>query len=113
MTVPNWGKITPTQGDMLMVAGHVLHPHFVDAGTIDSDEDRLEAMRTGRERLRRRTGQDFGYDLSGWHELLLNSDDDQWGYRHPYAWGRVGPAIERAIADADRIRLAQLLEQAG
>lgn len=110
MTIPNWGKITPTQGDMLMLAGHVLRPFHVPPGTVEPDEDRLVSMKTGRERLRRRTGHDCGYDLAGWHELLLGSDDD-WGYRHPDAWSVVRPAIEQAVNDPDRIRLAELLNR--
>jgi hypothetical protein len=114
MTVPNWGRITPTQGDMLMVAGHVLRPYrFVPPGTAEQDQDRLAAMKTGRERLRRRTGHDCGYDLARWHELLLGSEGDEWGYRHPYAWSAVRLAIEQAIADPDRIRLIELLNQEG
>ncbi len=108
MTIPNWGRITPSQDFMLMLAGHVLRRSFVPPGTVEPDEVRLEAMQKGRESLRRLTGQDFGYDLARWHDLLLGSED--YGYRHPYAWRTVRPAIERTLTDADRLRLVKLLE---
>ena len=108
MTIPNWGRITPSQGDMLMLAGHVLRCYPVPQGTVEPDEDRLEAMRQGRESLRRLTGQDFGYDLARWHGYLL--ENDQWDYQHPYEWQVVQPAIERVLTDPDRLRLAKLLE---
>jgi len=108
MTIPNWGRITPCQGDMLMLAGHALRRYHMPRGTVETDEDRLEAMRQGRQNLRRLTGQDFGYDLARWHAHLLGNDE--WGYRHPYAWRTVRPAIERALTDADRLRLVKVLE---
>jgi hypothetical protein len=111
MTIPNWGRITPTQGAMLSLAGHVLRRHPVKPGTVESDEDRLAAMRTARTQLHRGTGHDCGYDLGLWHEFLLSSGDDEWGYRHPYAWRRVQSAIEQALADSDRLRLARILEE--
>jgi hypothetical protein len=96
---------------MLMLAGHVLRPFMPPTDAVELDADRLEAMRAGREQLRRMTGQDFGYDLARWHELLLGSPD--WGYSHPYAWRTVRPAIEAALVDSDRQRLVAVLEQEG
>ncbi|MEQ1505231.1 MAG: hypothetical protein ABMB14_23575 [Myxococcota bacterium] len=111
MTLPNWGRLTPTQALMLSLAGHVLHGHPVEPGTVETDEDRLASMREGRDGLIAQTGRDLGFDLSRWHELLLASVDDAWGYRHPYGWRRVRSAIERALADPDRARLARMLEE--
>jgi hypothetical protein len=109
MTVPGWGQVTPAQMYMVMLAGHVLHRHPVQPGTVEPDEARLRAMALGRARLRRLTGQDFGYDLRRWHEHLLADEDT--GYSHPFAWDTVRPAIERALADSDRERLMALLER--
>lgn len=109
MTVPNWGRVTPIQMDMLMLAGHVMRPHPVPPGTVEPDEARLRAMAMGRAQLRRLTEQDFGYDLPRWHEYLLAAENVQ--YCHPYAWHAVRPAIERALTDPDRERLVTLLEQ--
>jgi hypothetical protein len=108
MTIPNWGRITPAQGFMLRLAGHVLQRYVVPPGTVEPDEERLRSMKAGKKSLCSLTGEDFGYDLARWHEWLLANDDV--GYKHPYAWRTVRPAIERAIADPDRIRLAGLLE---
>jgi hypothetical protein len=117
MTIPYWGKVTPSQMFMLMLAGHVLDRRFVASGKPDPkddpDEARLASMRMGRDRLRRLTGHDCGYDLGRWHQLLLGDADDEWGYRHPYAWRSVRPAIEEAINDPDRLRLLQMLAQQG
>jgi hypothetical protein len=111
VTIPNWGRIVPSQGDMLAVAGHVLRPYPVPPGTVEPDEERLDAMRAGREGLRRLTGQDCGYDLAAWHRLLLSNPD--WGYTHPYARRAVHRAVEAALADPDRLRLVKVLEQEG
>src|SRR5262249_34143233 len=108
VTIPNWGRITPSQADMLMLAGHVLRPYPVPQGTVEPDEDRLKAMRQGRENLCRLTGEAFGYDLARWPAHLLGNDE--WGYQHPYAGRTVRPAIERALTDPDRLRLVKLLE---
>lgn len=91
-----------------MLAGHVLRRYPVPSGTVEPDEDRLKAMRQGRENLRRLTRQDFGYDLARWHAHLLGNNE--WGYRHPYGWRIVRPAIEQALTDPDRVRLVKLLE---
>lgn len=113
MTIPRWGRITPAQGDMLMLAGYTMTRRPVTPGAVPSDEARLTAMRAGRAGLRRLTGHDCGYDLGRWHELLLASVGDEWGYRHPYAWRAVRPAVEQGITDPDRLRLARMLEAEG
>jgi hypothetical protein len=110
VTIPNWGRLTPTQGFMLMLAGHVLRPLLVEPGTIETDDDRLEAMNQGREYLCKLTKQDFGYDLARWHEFLV-ANDQELGYTHPYAWKTVKREIEKAIGDPDRLRLVRLVEK--
>jgi hypothetical protein len=62
------------------------------------------------EHLRSLTKQDFEYDLAKWHELLVGNDEE-WGYKHPYAWRTVKRAIEKAMEDPDRLRLVRLLEE--
>jgi hypothetical protein len=105
MTIARWGRITPAQGAMLMLASNVLRRFSGPAN--DSDEDRLAAMKEGREMLVRSERCDLGYDLKAWHELLLERGDKS--YRHPYGWSRVRKEIERAISDPDRVRLVALL----
>jgi hypothetical protein len=107
MTIPGWGQVTPAQMYVLMLAGHVLHRRPVEPGKVESDEGRLRTMALGRARLRKWTGQDFGYDLRRWHEHLLA--DETTGYSHPHAWDTVRPAIERSLSDPDRERLVALL----
>jgi peptidoglycan/xylan/chitin deacetylase (PgdA/CDA1 family) len=107
LTIPGWGRLTPSHGFMLMLAGRVLRRRHVPPGTAEPDEERLKAMALGRERLRKLTGQDFGYDLKRWHEHLLGTDAG--GYRHPYGWGVVRPAIEQVLDDEDRLRLVEML----
>jgi hypothetical protein len=97
---------------MLMLAGHVISRHYVPPGTVEPDEDRLQQMRVGRQRLCRLTGQDFGYDLGRWHAFLTDAEDEH-GYQHPYAWSAVRPAIEKALKDSDRLRLVKFLEGDG
>jgi hypothetical protein len=109
MTIPNWGRVTPSQMFMLMLAGHVLRRYLVPPDIVEPDGDRIEAMKEGRELLRGLTGEDFGDDLPRWHAFLI-SGKDEWGYRHPYAWRTVRPAIERAMGDQDRLRLVWMLE---
>ena len=50
------------------------------------------------------TGMDFGYDLQRWHQYMLKQEE-QHGYTHPYAADGVIPAVERAIAEAQRLWL--------
>jgi hypothetical protein len=45
MTLPNWGRVTPSQMFMLLLAGHVLSRGYIPPGTIQPDEERLESMR--------------------------------------------------------------------
>ncbi len=108
MTVPHWGRVTPVQGFMLMLAGHVLH-RLHESGMVEPDQERLDAMRQGRKALCQLTGQDFGFDLARWHEYLLS--DNRHGYKHPYAGRVVKRAIEEALHDQDRLRLVNQLEE--
>jgi hypothetical protein len=112
MTIPIWGRVTPSRVSRLQLAGHVLRRNDVEPGTAVSDDVRLRAIRHGRQQRRRLTGQDRGYDLRRWHDLLLSGSRD-WAYRHPYAWATVKPASETAITDPDRRRLLTMLEEAG
>lgn len=109
MTIPGWGRLTPVQINMLKLAGR-LGRRPREPGIDLADEERLKAMAVGRDLLRRLTGVDFGYDLRRWHEHLIGADE--YGYRHPYAWRVVRPAIEEALEDPERLQLVRQLEQA-
>ena len=108
MTIPHWGRITPSQGYILMLAGHVISGLQPEFGAVEPDERRLDAMRAGYAGLCRLTGRDHGYDLAKWHQALM-AGNDEFGYRHPYAWRTVRKAIETDINDSDRMRLVRLL----
>jgi hypothetical protein len=109
MTLMSYGRATPTQMDMLCLAGGVFRRR--DITTDASDDDRIQSMRVARAKLVRKTGADFGYDLQSWHTYLLShDDDDSFGYRHSYAWSTVRNAIQRFIRDPDRRRLLSIIE---
>jgi peptidoglycan/xylan/chitin deacetylase (PgdA/CDA1 family) len=110
MTIPGWGRLTPVQINMLMLAGR-LGRHPREPGMELADKERMEAMAVGRKWLPRLTGVDFGYDLQRWHEHLLGADEH--GYRHPYGWRVVRQAIEKALEDLERLQLVRQLEQSG
>jgi hypothetical protein len=48
MTIPGWGRLTPSQMYMLMLAGHALRRGYVPQGTVEADEERLKAMALGK-----------------------------------------------------------------
>lgn len=64
MTIAGWGKVTPSQMYMLQLAGYVLTRYVLrrdyDRPGSYPDEERLDSMRAGLERLRHLTGEDFG-----------------------------------------------------
>ena len=106
MTVPNYGRTTPLQSDMLALGG-------VLCGVPEnqwSDEDRLQAMQHARESLRADTGEDFGYDISAWHQFLLQSENHKDEYMFHYAWRAVEPKVMELINDPDRQRLLAIAE---
>lgn len=102
MTIPNWGKLTPTQAAMINLAGHAFEE------PTDDPEKKRRAIAYGRWELREITGKDFGFDLGKWHEYLLIND--RLGYCHSYGWQRIGPAIQTAIKDSERQQLVKQLE---
>jgi hypothetical protein len=106
MTIPRFGRITPLQGDMLELAGHVLSRQREADGT---DEERMAAIEAGHAALVRRVGHDLGYDVRAWHERLLSDNAWREQYQHPYAWRGVREAVQRAFADPDRERLVTAL----
>ena len=67
-------------------------------------------MRRGHAALVGTTGQDFGYDLVKWREFLVDHDNE-FGYRHRYAFSSVDQAVEQAIADPEFSRLASIAAQ--
>jgi hypothetical protein len=64
-------------------------------------------MRIGHAWLIRQTGEDFGYDLAAWREYLL-ARPSRLGYHHPGAFAAVDLEMQKAIADPEYGRLAQL-----
>ena len=104
MTLPDYGRVTPVQMDMLMLAGEPLL-HGVEA---PSDLDRVRVMKEARESLKKFTGVDFGYDLSAWNEFLLTSPEFSKEYTFSYAWKAVKRRIEELIRDPHRARLVEM-----
>jgi hypothetical protein len=92
---------------MLQLAGYGIdyRSRSIRVGT--SEDDCKQNMRKGRESLQETTGQDFGYDLAAWHEYLCQDEEN--GYTRPYVFRGESRAIEQAIDDRDRQRLAKFL----
>jgi hypothetical protein len=112
MTLPQFGKLVPLQGDVLEVAGYVLSRDAEADVVPASDEERIRIMRTGRAALVQRTGQDFGYDLAKWVEFLESDEELREEFTHPYAYRSTLKWLREAMADLDRQRLVSLIEQA-
>ena len=108
MTMRPFGNVTPIQMDKLRLAGYGVDYQARRIRLSRSDDERLNNMRAGRAGLRRATGRDFGLDLGAWHEFLT-SEEEESGYRHPYAFRGVASAIRRAIGNKQRQRLAKQL----
>jgi hypothetical protein len=107
----SWGMsgpdLFPSQLFMLDLAGLVItrRCQFQPA---KNEHKRKRLMRRGRRELRKWTDQDFGYDLTAWHEYLLAHDE---GYAHPYAREGFEQCILEAVGDEVRQRLAAELAQ--
>lgn len=107
MTIPLFGRVTPSQMDMLFLVGYRISGSDV---TLEiPDEERTEYIVQAREDLKQRTGRDFGYDLAAWHDFLASNKD--YGYTHPYAYSGVRRAVEEAMLDPERIRIVSQLEE--
>jgi hypothetical protein len=111
MTMRSFGRVMPIHIDMLQLASYAVLWGERDIRPAASDEDCLRQIRAGRIALRQATGQDFGYDLAAWREFLLSAPDDEFGYRHPYAFSGVDRAVQRAIRSPRRRRLVAQLEE--
>jgi hypothetical protein len=106
MSLPEYGRVTPLQMDMLMLAGE----DVLNGGTeAPSDMDRVRVMKEARESLKKLTGVDFGYDLSAWNKFLLNSPELSKEYKFRYAWKAVKRRIEEIIDDPHRVRLIEMV----
>ena len=57
------------------------------------------------------TGEDFGFDLVIWRNFFLKDDNDEYGYKHPYAFENVDEAIQLAILDTNRKRIIEMRER--
>jgi hypothetical protein len=73
-----------------------------------TDDGKLDAMRDGRQRLTRATGQDFGFDVAAWRDFLIERGED-FGYTHPYAYRTVDRAVRKWMADGATIALLESL----
>lgn len=107
MSVPRFGRVTPLQGDVLNLGG-------IACGVPEDlmqDSDRVTAMQEARDSLRKETGEDFGFDLSKWHEFLVTSPKFSEEYTFHFAWKSVCKAVEERISDPERLRLAALASQ--
>ncbi|MFT5091492.1 MAG: hypothetical protein ACI93T_000305 [Porticoccaceae bacterium] len=103
MTIPGCGRLTPIHAAMVNLAGHAFN------APDESQEEKRRAIAHGRWELQRLTGDDFGFDLSKWHEYLMQ--EDKLGYCHSYGWSRVFPAVHQAIKDPERQQLVEQLEK--
>ena len=108
MTLRPFGRVTPIHREMLRLAGYVVDYAKRVIRPAKTDNDFLDTMRDGRTSLCKGTGRDFGFDLAAWREFPATAPDDEFGYRHPYAFRRVDGAVKRALKNPRR---AQLVEQ--
>jgi hypothetical protein len=107
----SFGRVVPIHIDMLQLSGYTPAWRERDIRPSDTDEEFLRAMRAGRAALRRATGQDFGYDVAARREFLVSALDDEFGYRHPYAFSGIDRAVQRAIRSRRRRELVAQLEE--
>lgn len=96
-----FGRTTPSQMSMLLLAGIDYSISLVDMELLD--EEKMNMMTSGRKLLQKMTGEDFGFDLTNWRNFFINNDEnDEYGYKHPYAFEDVDEAIRQAILDPHR-----------
>src|SRR5262249_30315459 len=107
MSLRPFGRVVPIQIDVLALAGYETDYRERRIRLGADDDARKRNMRRGRRGLRRRTGQDFGYDLAAWHNCL--GAQPELGYTHSYAYAGVARAVRRAIGESRRHRLAEEL----
>jgi hypothetical protein len=110
MSIPGFGRIMPIHFEILGLIGWRLSP--AGSELIASELERIEEMRKAHADLVRTTGQDFGYDLAKWRDFFL-AYDEQFGYRHPYAFATVDRAVRSAIADPTFPRLGAFASAGG
>jgi hypothetical protein len=109
MTIPGFGRITPIQRDLLVLAGYRLTRSKALNGSLVPDDERVSLMCKALQSLRQSTGADFGFDLSAWEAYLMSDPDSL--YRHPYAFSETRKRIAAAIADPQRRRRVQGLDE--
>jgi hypothetical protein len=101
VTIYRFGQVTPTQMYILWFIGYRLS---MDEATLAiPDEERIKNIVLARKTLHSFTGVDFGYDLSAWHNFLIEQKDH--GYTHPYAFRGVKQAVLEAKSDKVRAAL--------
>jgi hypothetical protein len=109
MTIPGFGRLTPSQKYMVELTGTPLPSRYGydRSAPPPTDEQRVVAMRHGRAELRQMTGEDFGYDLAAWRTFLTGGD---FGFTHPYGAEAAEETIDEALVNPDRPRLVAMAE---
>jgi hypothetical protein len=108
MTIGTFGKILPIHGSVLRLIGYDLRRGRGPSTLEMPDEQRMAIMRAGLEELKRRTGQNFGFDLRAWPEYLRAHSQE---YRHPYAYRRVHREALLRSTDEKYLELARRISQ--
>ncbi|MBL3554163.1 hypothetical protein [Rhodovulum sulfidophilum] len=113
MMIASFGRITPLQGDMLLLVGFgpSSRDGIRDLETPVEQSEILENIRKGREELVRSTGQDFSHSLQSWHNFLMSSEEFKRKYTHPYGWRNVERAVKAELRKPERARLEALADQ--
>jgi hypothetical protein len=107
-----FGRTTPSQMFMLALAG--IDDSIGGVETELSDEEKINKMTSGRKLLNKMTGKDYGFDLAGWRNFLMNDDEnDEFGYNHPYAFESVDKAIQKSLSNTSRESLIAEIRKRG
>src|SRR5215218_3193850 len=89
-------RILPIQIYMVHLTGDQL-PIETDSNTVQA---RARRMRAARDALVRATGQDYGYDVSRWHQYLSSSQSPEDIYVE-YTWSNLHFQFEDWKPDSD------------
>ncbi|HXD10446.1 MAG TPA: hypothetical protein VN653_10315, partial [Anaerolineales bacterium] len=102
-----FGRTTLSQMLMLALAGIDDSINRVEIEL--SDEEKMNRMALGRKLLQKMTGMDFGFDLTIWRNFFMTNDEYE--YKHPYAFENVDKAIQLAILDTNRKQIIDMREK--
>lgn len=93
-------RLTPAQIAIHHICGQEL--------PLDDDLSLIQRIRSGHDFLVRITGQDFGYDLQGWHDYLSNTRDGG------YTWNssiKTPKIMVAALANPDWIAAVEAIRK--